>query len=98
MIHPEDILSMTDFKRDTAASLKRLKTTGRPGVLTVNGRAAAVVLSPDAYADLVELADRMEAIEGVRRGLADVEAGRTTPLATALERVRRSPRARRRSA
>lgn len=95
MIHPEDILSMTDFKRDTAAHLKRLKKHGRPGVLTVNGKAAAVVMDAATYAELTELADRMEAIEGVRRGLADVKSGRTSSLSASLDRIRRSTRARR---
>ena len=40
MIALQDIRSLTDFQRNTKAHLKRLKATGRPAVLTVNGKAA----------------------------------------------------------
>ena len=58
--------------------LKQMRETGQPLVLTVNGKAAAVVLDPDDYEYLREN-DRREAIEGIRRGMADVEAGRGRP-------------------
>ena len=42
MISVQDIRSLTDFQRHTKAHLKRLKSTGRPVVLTVNGRAELI--------------------------------------------------------
>ena len=48
--------------------------------LTVNGRAEIVVQDADAYQKLLEAADRAEALEGIRRGLEDVRAGRTVHL------------------
>jgi hypothetical protein len=38
MIKLEDIGSLTDFARNTKTHLKRLKRTGRPELLTVNGK------------------------------------------------------------
>ena len=83
---PEDIQSLTAFKRNTAEFLDRLKTTGRPVVLTVNGRAEVVVQDATSYQELLE---RIEAIEGIRRGLEEARSGRTRPARKALERVRR---------
>ena len=73
-----DIQSLSVFKRDTSKFLKQLKETGEPLVLTVNGKPAAVVLGPDEY-DLWQERERRETIEGIRRGMADVDAGRGRP-------------------
>ncbi|MEP7309353.1 MAG: type II toxin-antitoxin system Phd/YefM family antitoxin [Acidobacteriota bacterium] len=85
MIDLKEILPLTDFQRHTKAHLKRLKETGRPQVLTVNGRAEVVVQDAEAYQTLLDTVQRAEALEGIRRGLEDVKAGRTRPLADALE-------------
>jgi Antitoxin of toxin-antitoxin stability system len=74
-----DIQSLSVFKRDTSKFLKQIKKTGEPLVLTVNGKAVAVVHDPDSYQDYLREKDRLEAIAGVKRGLADVRAGRTRP-------------------
>ena len=38
-----DIRSLSDFKRNTSELLERLKKTGNPLVLTINGKAELVV-------------------------------------------------------
>lgn len=45
----EDIRSITELKRDTSAILKHIHTTGRPVVLTVNGKAEAVIMDAGEY-------------------------------------------------
>ena len=72
-----DIQSLSVFKRDSSKFIKQMKKTGQPIVLTVNGKAAAVVHDPDNYQEYLREKDRQEAIAGIRRGIADVEAGRT---------------------
>ena len=84
MIDMKEIHALTDFQRNAKAHLKRLKKTGKPQVLTVNGRAEIVVQDAEAYQKLLEAVDRAEALEGIRRGLEDVKAGRTRPLADAI--------------
>ena len=74
----EDIQSLSVFKRDTAKCLRRIKKTKRPMVLTVNGKPAMVVYDAASYEKFARERDRYEAIEGIRRGLEDVEAGRVT--------------------
>jgi len=54
MIRPEDVVSLTEFSRNMKTSLKRLKRTGRPELLTVNGKAEVVVQSATAYQRLIE--------------------------------------------
>jgi prevent-host-death family protein len=81
-----DIRSVSDFKRNTSEILDRLKKTGNPLVLTVNGKAEVVVQDAEAYQELLE---RVETIEGIRRGLADVKAGRARPALEVFNRLRR---------
>jgi prevent-host-death family protein len=68
-----DIQSLSTFKRDTAKLVRQMKKTKAPVVLTVNGKAELVVQDADSYQKLLEAKDRMEAIEGVRRGLESME-------------------------
>ena len=49
MINLQDIHSLTDFARNTKEYAKRMKKTGRPAVLTVNGRAEFVVQDAKSY-------------------------------------------------
>jgi prevent-host-death family protein len=44
-----DIIPITDLRQDAAAVLKRVRTSKQPLVITQRGRAAAIVLSVDAY-------------------------------------------------
>lgn len=62
MIRPEDIGSLTDFSRNTKAHLKRLKRTGRPELLTVNGKAEVVVQSAVAYERMAELLEKFKRV------------------------------------
>lgn len=71
-----DIQSLSVFKRDTSKFLKQMKKTGQPIVLTVNGKAAAVVHDPDSYQEYLREKERQEVIAGVRQGIADMKAGR----------------------
>ena len=60
MIKPEDIGSLTEFARNTKAHLNRLRRTGRPELLTVNGKAVVVVQSASAYQRLIETVERLK--------------------------------------
>lgn len=86
-----DIQSLSTFKRDTAKFVRQLKKTGKPVVLTVNGKAELVVQDAASYQRLMEAQDRMEAIEGIRRGLESMKrnAGREV-LSGVLRRERYS--------
>ena len=48
-------------------------------VLTVNGKAAAVVQDAEAYQRLLDIAARADAGEGIRQGLEDARKGRLRP-------------------
>ena len=70
-----DIYPLSDFNRKSAEHIKRLKKTGRAEVLTVNGKAAAVVLDPDTYDQLVQDAELSETLKTINQAKAEYEAG-----------------------
>ncbi len=73
----KDIQSLTTFRRRSGDLMKQLKKSRRPVVLTVNGKAAAVVQDAQAYQRLLDIAARADAGEGIRQGLEDTRKGRT---------------------
>jgi len=48
-------------------------------VLTVNGKAAAVVQDVEAYQHLLDIAARADAEEGIRQGLENAKEGKLRP-------------------
>lgn len=84
-----DIQAMTTFRRNPAKFVKHLKKTKRPMVLTINGKAEAVVQEAAAYQRLLDIAAQADAREGIRQGLEDVKKGRTRPAREVLEAFRR---------
>src|SRR5713226_6630795 len=84
--------SLTNFKRNTPAFLDRLRESGQPVVLTVNGKAKVVVQDAASYQQLLELIDRLEAIEGIQRGLNEMKAGKGKPLDQVDKDIRRKHR------
>jgi prevent-host-death family protein len=75
----KDIQPMTTFRNHSADILRHLKETKRPVILTVNGKAAAVVQDAEAYQRLLDLAARADAAEGIRQGLEDLANRRGVP-------------------
>jgi prevent-host-death family protein len=84
-----DIQSLTTFRRRSGDFMKQLKKTKRPVVLTVNGKAAAIVQDAEAYQRLLDIAAHADAEEGIRQGLGDVARGHTRPAREAFDAIRR---------
>lgn len=84
----EDIQPLTTFRNNSVKMMRQLKRTRRAIVLTINGRPEAVVQDAMAYQELLVLAARADAGEGVRQGLEDARAGRVAPAREALKELR----------
>ena len=69
----QDIVSLSDFKNKASKMLNEIRRSRRPVVITQNGKAAAVLISPSDY-DL--LSEQVRFVDAVKRGLADVQNGR----------------------
>lgn len=82
----EDIVPVSDFKAQASEWLRRIAASGHPLVITQNGKAAGVLLSPAAFD---ELAERQEFLAAAREGMDDEEAGRTHSTDEVFEAVER---------
>jgi prevent-host-death family protein len=85
----KDIQSLTTFRRRSGDFMKQLKKSKRPVVLTVKGKAAAIVQDAEAYQRLLDIAARTDSEEGIRQGLDDVAHGRTRPAKEVFDDIRR---------
>jgi prevent-host-death family protein len=83
-----DVIPVSSFKAQAASCFERLAETGRPLVITQNGRPAGVLLSPSAFDALTERARFMGA---VNEGLEDVARGRLTPHDEVVARFTKRP-------
>ena len=82
----EDIIPVSEFKSQIAEWLRKVAVTGLPVVVTQNGRAGGIVLSPAAYDALT---DQARFVPAVQAGLADLDAGRVQRSEDVLARVRK---------
>ena len=83
------IQSLTTFRRNSGQLLKYLRRSRRPVVLTVRGKAQAVVLDAEAYQRLLDAAARADVDEAIRQGLDDIAHGRTRPARDVFDDIRR---------
>ena len=65
----KDICPLTEFKRDATRFMSHLKDTGRPSVLTVNGKPALVVMDAEAWQDVQDQIEYARRVAGIRKGL-----------------------------
>ena len=85
----KDIQSLTTFRRNSGQFLKQIKKTKRPIVLTVNGKAEAIVQDAAEYQRLLDIAARADVYEAIRQGLDDIDHGRTRPAREVVDELRR---------
>ena len=85
----KDIQSLTNFRRKSGQFLKEMKKSKRPVVLTVNGKATAVIQDAESYQRLLDSAARADVYEAIRQGLDDVVHGRSRPARQVFDELRR---------
>jgi PHD/YefM family antitoxin component YafN of YafNO toxin-antitoxin module len=77
MIKTQNTQSLTDFRANAMRTLERLNASGDAEIITVNGEAKAVLLSPavyDAFARQIELASTVDRIQ---KSLKEVDASQS---------------------
>jgi PHD/YefM family antitoxin component YafN of YafNO toxin-antitoxin module len=71
----EEIHSLSDFQRNAKQHIVRMKKKRRPLVLTINGKAEMVAVDVKSFQAMLEIIDRVEAVEGIRQGLESQKRG-----------------------
>lgn len=88
MFQLEDIHPLTDFQRNAKSHLNRVNKTGRPEVLTVNGRAEAVLVGRKAYEKMQDAMEELAAIKSIQTSLDQMSAGKTISAKAVHQRLR----------
>ncbi len=97
MIDLKQIYPLSDFQRNAKSHTARLKKTGQPGILTVNGQAELVMLSVGAFQKLLDELEMAENLASIHKGMLEAERGEGTPSNEVIRRLR-ARTARRKSA
>ena len=87
MISIDSIQSLTDFKRNTNDHVKEIRRTGRPLVLTVNGRAELVVLDAKAYQNILEQIAYADSVREIQLGIDSVARHGARPAREAIKEL-----------
>jgi prevent-host-death family protein len=85
----KDIQSLTNFRRNSAKFLKQIKKSKQPVVLTVNGKAEAIVQDAEEYQRLLDIAARADVYEALRQSDDDIAHGRMRPAREVFNELRR---------
>jgi PHD/YefM family antitoxin component YafN of YafNO toxin-antitoxin module len=86
----EDVVSLTDFARNTKQHALELAQGGRARILTQNGKASVVVLSLDAFEKMAHDAEEYRMDLRLRAALESYAADESgTPAKTVMGRLRK---------
>jgi len=92
----EDVVSLTDFARNTKHHAKELALGGRARILTQNGKASVVVLSLDAFEKMAQDAENYRMDLRLRAAVENYVLGdRGATVKTVVGRLRKRAQKRR---
>jgi len=94
MLRADHIQSVSEFKANYTKTLERLNTTGEAEVLTQNGEAKAVLLSPKVFDQLMQDADMYRQATMIRQSIEQHERGEYRDGFAALEDMKQKLRGR----
>ena len=76
MIPTQHTHSLNDFREKETETLDRINRTGEAEILTVNGEARAVLMSPAAYHELARESQLTRDITVIRKAIQEVDKGK----------------------
>jgi prevent-host-death family protein len=82
----EDIRTIAELQAEPLALLKQVRKTGRPVIITRNGKADVVIMDAASFEDRLKLVNLARLLA---EGEADIAAGRTTPAREFFDELRR---------
>jgi PHD/YefM family antitoxin component YafN of YafNO toxin-antitoxin module len=89
MIATQHTQSLTAFRQKATETLDRLNETGDAEILTVNGQARAVLLSPVVYDELTREALLTHDASVIRRAVRQIEGGKGRDAADVFDALRK---------
>ena len=83
----KDIRPLTEFKRDTSRFISYLQETGRPSILTVNGKPELVVMDANTWQETQDQLEYARTVAGIRKGLDQARDGQGTEASDFFEKL-----------
>ena len=93
----KEVYSLSHFKLHASDLFREIRASGQPLWLTVNGKGKIVIQDAASYQKLLDQVDVLQSLIGIRRGLADVAAGRATSMRSFEKEFRKRRDLRRRA-
>ena len=84
MIRPTDIHTLDSFRRKTKQHVERLQSSGRPEVLTVNGKPSIVMQDAIAYE---AQAEKMQVLEALAESVKQADRGQVRDARKAVRKL-----------
>jgi antitoxin YefM len=81
----DDIKPISDFRANAAALIRQARESGRPLVITQNGRSAAVLVDVRSYQALL---DEVSVLRDVAKSRAELAAGEGIEHSEAMSQIR----------
>jgi PHD/YefM family antitoxin component YafN of YafNO toxin-antitoxin module len=97
MSRVEHSQSLAEFRQSATQTLDRINRTGEPEILTVDGEARAVLLSPAAYHELSEESALARDVAVIQQSLQEIEQGKARPAGEVFAELRAKLESRRAS-
>ncbi len=88
MISTKNTQSLSDFRQQAGKTLARINRTGEAEILTVNGKARAVLLSPARYDELEKEAQLSKDVAVMKIAVAQLNQGQGRPATEFLDELR----------
>lgn len=83
------IRSLSEFKQNSSDILKYIKKTHSPTVLTINGKAEAVLLDPESYQEMVNKISLLESAKKIEASLVEMENDDGIPAKEVFQKLRK---------
>lgn len=88
MVATRHTQSLTDFRQNAAETLERINRTGEAEVITVNGEARAVLMSPAAFDAMAREMQSARDLEMMRQSLQQIAEGKCVTLEQMSQQIR----------
>ncbi|MBE7538026.1 MAG: type II toxin-antitoxin system Phd/YefM family antitoxin [Opitutaceae bacterium] len=94
----QDIFPLSDFQRNTRMHLQRMKRNRRPSILTVNGKAEAVVIDAAVFEEMRDRIEYLDNIEKLQIAIREADEEKLVSTADAFSAARAALRSRAKNA
>ena len=75
MIRTQHTQSLTDFRANATKTLERLNASGDAEIITVNGEAKAILISPSVYDEWAHELEVAATVSRIRKSMEQVDSG-----------------------